>query len=234
MRDATAPPFQGIYRTAARSTADPPPPRPRWRTLLSPLAGALRFLAIVLLPPILFNAIVAPLVLSFYEHGRFVPVLDFVQDGIAIGALGSFLALAVVFWRRVRPSWSGMRLRAKVPYVAALVVAQLLVVAVGEGVLFVTRGGPHLFEPRLTMTSVSPDLRTAYVYEGGLLGCTYELYVAPPMQPVMTNASTVLRSTCNEPKPHVKWDGDTPRLVDAAGNVLESQTIAPLFRWGGC
>lgn len=226
---------QGVYRTAGRVPEAAPLPPPRARLLASPFLAALRFTALVLVPPILFDLIVAPIILSGWKNARFVPDLDWIQSGMAILALASFVVLARAIWMRVRPSWGGMTKVARVMYVASMIAMQLVVVGAGELGLLLARGGIQLFGPTLIAMSRTPDQRTAYVYERGLLGCDYDVYVASPLSPIMTLDGTISRASCNEPKPKVRWEAETPRLVDPNGVPLVSQEHSfPLFFGGGC
>ena len=234
MAPATA---NGVYRTPGRAGDPERIPLPSWRTLLAPLGRASAYVLLTVAPLLLFNAWIVPTFFVTAKTGEqhFVPTFDFVQNGLALLMVASVVLLVVLIARRVRPSWRGLGLRSKVAYVLALVLAQSAVVVAAEYALFESRGGLHLFEPRLLQTFAAPDGRTGFLYREGL-GCGYHLYVADAYALTMTKALHVSRHSCDEPLPAIQWKADgSVGLVDPKGVPLESQPDTGFnIRWGHC
>jgi hypothetical protein len=224
---------EAVYRTPGRVTDVAPVRLPPWRALAAPLGRAVALVALLVAPILLFNAVSAPLLDSPREV-RFVPMVDHVEDALALAIVGSLLVLVALIAQRVAPSWRGVRLRSKVVYVGALLVAQTTVVLAAETAVFFSRGGLHLFEGTLKSSAVAPDGRTAHVYGGGA-SCAYEVFVAEPNALLMKRSLFVARKSCDEAIPRVRWNADrTVDLVDAAGTKLESESRGSLFGIGGC
>jgi hypothetical protein len=227
---------QGVYRTPGRMPEEAPPPPFPWHELLSPLGWAVAFLATVLVPPALF-AWAAPGLLHTSREVRLVPAVEIAQDILAIVGLGSFALLGVLMARRFSRARGGVSRGRRIGYVAALLAVQSLAVLAGEAILFSSRGGLRLFEPKLVGTSQARDGRTAYLYRDCFFGCTYDVYVGAPWSLTATRALSVSRRSSSEPLPRLDWSHGTPRLLDSRGQPLErqSQTIGfPLFGAGGC
>lgn len=223
----------GIYRTPGRVPDAARIARPSWRTLLCPIARSSAWVFLTIAPLVLFNAWIVPTFLLGEHDGPFIPTFDFIQDGLALLALASPLVLTAFIVRRVRPSWRGLRLRTKILYVTALIMAQSAIVVAAEYALFESRGGLHLFAPILKATISASDGRTAFIYDRGL-GCGYTVYVAQPYSLIMRPATSVSRSSCQEPLPSVQWKTDgSVGLVDSTGATLESQPSSWGFSWGG-
>lgn len=225
----------GVYRTPGRAADAVRISLPSWRTLLGPLGQASALVIVMVAPVVVFNSWFVPsFVLKAKADVLFVPTFDFVQNGLVVLVLASLLLLLVAIVRQVRPSWAGLRLRGKLGYVATLLVVQSAVVLVAEYALFESRGGLHLFEPRLLETFSAPDGRTAFLYRAGL-GCGYDVHVAEAYSFTMKKALHVARRSCDEPLPAMEWSADgSPRLVDPSGVPLESQPGGFFFRWGHC
>lgn len=226
----------GVYRTPGRVPDAARVAPPSWRTLLAPLGRASAYVFFTVAPVVLFNAWIVPTFFLTATTGEqhFVPTFDFVQNGLALLMLASLVLLVVLVARRVRPSWRGLRLHGKIAYVTALVFAQSAVVVAAEYALFQSRGGLHLFEPRLEKTFSAPDGRTGFLYRQGL-GCSYDVHVAEPYSLTMTKALHVSRNSCQEPLPTIQWKADrSVGLVDSKGSPLESQSdLGWGFSWGG-
>lgn len=222
----------GVYRTPGRTVPPERIARPKLRTLLRPLASTLAAVGLAVTLVAVFDAIGPPL---FGTSGtvRFIPSVDSMQDAVALALPLTLVALLVLIARRVRPSWGGLRLRGKVLYVLAALVAQAAVVVAGEAAIFFSRGGLDLFGPSHLTSRWLPDGRTAHVYTRGGLRCGYDVFVSGPLALTATRAFEVSRSTCPEPVPRVRANPDgSLDLVDASGRPLEPQA-SPSFSFGG-
>ena len=214
----------GIYRTPGRAPDVLRAPGPSWRLLLSPAASATGLVLAIALPVLCFN-VVRAVVLRASAGTRFVPALDLALDLLALSLLASPVWLGLMIAGRVAPYWSSLRPWGKISYVAALFTIELLVLVMAEASIVASRTGEQLFEPTLQSTSVAPDGRRAHVYRGGLLSCSYEVYVAPPFALTMTRQLSVPGRGCAGPVPHVRWSADrSVHLVDHAGRVIEPGT----------
>ena len=228
-------PASSVYRTPGRSTETPRIPRPSWRTLLGPLGHTAAYVTLAVVAVVLFNA-VAPAVFGTSSDVRLIPSVDSLEDALFFTLPLSLVALIVLVVRRVRPSWGGMGLQSKIPYVVGLLVAQSIVVLAGAAAIWTSRGGLHLFEPTHLTSRWLPDGRTAHVYTVGGLRCGYDVFVSGPLALTASKTSAISRSTCLEPTPHVQLNPDgSVVLVDAANKPLESQP-SPSFSlfFGGC
>ena len=153
---------------------------------------------------------------------------DLALDLLALSLLASPVWLGLMIAGRVAPYWRSLRPWGKVSYVGALFMIELLVLVTAEASIVATRAGEQLFEPTLQRTSLAPDGRRAHVYRGGLLSCSYEVYVAPPFGLTMKKELSVAGRGCAGPAPHVRWSADrSVHLVDNAGRVIDLGTGTP-------
>jgi hypothetical protein len=236
VRNATAPDdlpaANGVYRTPGRAAPPERIARPKLRTLLGPVVRAVAAVALVVTSVAVFDAI-GPAVFRTSGAVRFIPSVDWTQDGLALALPLSLIGLLVLIARRVRPSWGGLRFRGKVLYVVTALLVQAAVVVAGEAAMFYSRGGLHLFGPSHLTSRWLPDGRTAHVYTRGGLQCGYDVFVSGPLALTATHAFELSRSTCLEPVPRVRANPDgSLDLVDASDKPLESQA-SPSFSFGG-
>lgn len=228
-------PVLSVYRTPGRSADPERIARPSLRTLLGPLGRTLGAVAMAVTAIALFNAL-APELFGTSGTVRFIPSVDYSQDALMLAMPLSLVALLFLVARRVRPSWGGLRLRAKIFYVATALVLQAAAVLAGEAAVFFSRGGLHLFEPSHLTSRWLPDGRTAHVYTRGGLRCGYDVFVSGPLSLTATRSFEIPRTTCLEPTPHVRANPDgTLDLVDRDDRPLEPQS-SPGFSFlrGGC
>jgi hypothetical protein len=189
----------------------------------------------VFVPLIAFHLWIVPRLESGGE--KLIPYVGTAEEVVVLGAAALAIGVLVaVLVRRVRPSWRGMPVWLRSIYVAAvfaLETAVFLGAAVG---LCVSQGGLKLFEPTFVRAAAAPDGRVAYLYEGGLLSCSYDIYVAPRYGLSMALERRIERNVCDA-RPRVRWARDgAPELVGRDGLQLQSEPIKgfPLFGLGGC
>jgi hypothetical protein len=224
-----------VYRLPGRAPDSARVPAPSPRTLLRPLATAVAFATACIAPPALFQVGFVP---GLVRGGdRLVPSIDVAEDVLAVLACASFVLLLHGVARRVKGQWAGMPPVHRALYVAALLLANTFVLALEEGAFLASRGGIRLFEPRLVSSARGPSGSRAYLYEGGLFSCSYELYVSSGMSLTTHAVQGVRRNRCSIPPPQVRWDSEgSPRLFDAEGAPLSNEEGGglQLFWGGGC
>jgi hypothetical protein len=227
-------PDNGVYRTAGRETVDAPIAPPSRGALFSPLGRGLAWVLLLVIPPLVFNMLVAEPVFGISKELRFRPGLEAIQDVLAWAIVLSLPLLVHRIVTRVRPVWTGLKAHTKVVYVVSLVLAQTVLLLGSELALMESRGGLPLWEPHWRSTSAAPaDSRTAYLFAGGF-GCSYDVFVAEPNSLLMKRKLTISRNSCQEPTPRVDWKDDgTVSLVDASGKPVEQQSSSWGFLWGG-
>lgn len=95
-------------------------------------------------------------------------------------------------------------------------------------------GSNFIFGSEWVSASTGPSRMSAHLYKNRFLGCNYDVYVAQSWAFTMQRRLKVSRHSCDDPRPFVRWRSDgEPELVDANGEVLESQQLdIPLGR--GC
>jgi hypothetical protein len=228
----TAP--DGIYRTPGRVSPPPRLPPPSWPTLLRPLRNTAMLAALVGVSVAFFQAI-APALLGTSDRVRLIPSIGMLEDALMLALPLTLVVLVVLVVRRVRPSWGGLRMRARLLYVTALLLAQSGVVVAAEAGIFSSRGGLRLFGPSHLASTWLPDGRTAHVYTRAGLACGYEVFVSSPLSLTATSRLELSRATCMEPRPtvHANPDG-TIELRDSAGHPLEAQPSPTFSFFHGC
>lgn len=210
-------------------------PPPSLRRLSSPLGWGFCAIGALVGPLVVLNALFDPDAAHGFRETRLVPAMETAEDVVMVLVLATIAVTVAVLVRRVVPIWQGLRRRTRALYVAALLAMQLAAAVGADAVVFVSRGGLHLFEPTLRGSTRLSDGRTAYVYADAFLGATYDVYVADRASLVMRKRLRVSRDHLEAATPRVRENADgSIDLLDASGERLESQPLRPIFFGGGC
>jgi len=166
------------------------------------------------------------------EHARLVPwVLDVLNGVPPIVFLSSTVALIVVLLRAV-PKLRARRLRVRVAYVLGTLVLHFAWI-LAMFVVLLSADPDWLFGPQNRGSSTHGD-RTAYVLRRGLIGCQYELYVAPRGSLVMRQVASAPVDCTALDRAKLQWnDAGEPEVVGEDGAPLPpAKTLGDAFSHG--
>jgi hypothetical protein len=153
------------------------------------------------------------------EHARLVPwIVDALDAVPALVFLACTVALIVAL-ARVLPKLKARRLRTRLAYVLGTSALHFSL-AIALFALLLTANPDWLFGPQMGGSSTHEG-RTAYFLRDGLLGCRYELYVAPRGAFVMRQIGEAPADCGALDRAKLRWNeaGD-PELVGEDGAPL--------------